>query len=102
MITIGTTPGATRFTTGTTSIGEEASAAELTATVARIVPASTKGTGRPTGTQASGPDVSTGLAQRPDLSTETARPLEDMRNPAVKAASARAPSAAMTTAGTKE
>src|ERR1700687_5168363 len=83
-------------------MGTLASAAELTATVAEIVPASMKGTGRPMGTQATGAVVSTGPVQRPDLSTGTARLLEDSRNPAVRAASARAPSAAMTMADKKE
>ncbi len=43
-----------------------------------------------------------GPAQRLDLSTETARLLEDTGNPAVRAAFARAPSAVMTMADKKE
>ena len=53
MITIGTTPGATRFITGTTTIEAKTRAAELTATAARIVPAATKRVGHPARTPAS-------------------------------------------------
>jgi hypothetical protein len=73
MITVGTTLGATRFTTEITSTEEESSGAK----------------------------VSIGPADRPDRSTETARLIEATRNRAVRAASARAPSAAMTMADKK-
>ena len=69
MITIGTTPGAPPFTTGTTTIEAEMRAANPT------VP-----------------------AQRPGPLKETITPLEDTLNAAVKAVLARAPSAATTTA----
>ena len=79
--TAGTTPKAGRFTTGPISTGEQARAAEL------------------------GPGISVGVAEftivpgpPPGLSAETPRLLEDMLNPAVRAASARAPSAATTMA----
>ena len=64
--TTGTTPGPERFITGAPSTGVEEGAAGFT----------------------------TAPAQRPGLSTETGRRLEDMPNPAVRAASARVPSAA--------
>ena len=62
----GTTPGAERFITGTTTTEVEACVAEFT----------------------------TVRVQRPGLSRGTARLLEDTRNPAVRAASAQVPSAA--------
>src|SRR5712664_3727857 len=98
MITIGTTLGAVRFITATTTIEAETRAAELTAiavdltaTGAEIVLAAMKGTGPPTRT----PSVAAGLktAQRPGLLKETITLLEDTLNPAVKAVRARAPSA---------
>src|SRR6266478_8583525 len=98
MITIGTTPGATRFTTGTTTIEAGTRAAELTATAARIVPATTKRIGhpaRPPASEAANPTVP---AQRPALLKETTKQLEDTLNPAVRAVRARAPSAPTTTA----
>jgi len=66
LTTTGTTPGATRFITVAASTELGARAADFPA-----VP-----------------------AQRPQLSTETARLLEDTLHPAVRKASARAPSAA--------
>ena len=70
LTTAGTTPGAPRFIIGTPSTEAAARAPEFT-----TVP-----------------------AQRPGLSAETPRRLEDTLNPAVRAGSARAPSAATTMA----
>jgi hypothetical protein len=77
MITIGTTLGATRFITGTTTIEAETRAAELTTS------------------EAANPTVP---AQRPGLLKETTKQVEDTLNPAVRAVRARAPSAVTTTA----
>src|ERR1017187_6008978 len=52
-----------------------------------------QGIGLRTGTPPGAARFPTVLAQRPDLSTATPRLLEDMLNPAVRAAPARAPSA---------
>jgi hypothetical protein len=71
MITTGTTPGATRFITGTTTIEAETPASE---TANPTVP-----------------------AQRPGLLKETIKQVEDTLNPAVRAVRARAPSAVTTT-----
>ena len=129
MTTTGTTPGATPFITGTTITEGEASAEELTAIAAEIVPALMKGTGRQMGTPAAAAEltaiaaelvfaptkgigrqmgtpegaaeITTAPAQRLRLSTETPRLLEAMQNPAVRAASARAPSATTTMADRK-
>jgi len=98
MTTTGTTPGAPRFITGTTTIEEETRAAELTATAARIVPAATKRVGHPARTLASEAANPTVPPQRPGHLKETTTLLEDTLNLAVRAASARAPSAATTTA----
>jgi hypothetical protein len=119
MTTTGTTPGAARFITATTTIEAETGAAELTANAVELVPASTKGTGRQTGIPVNAVELvpaptkgtgrQTGIsagaaeipivpAQRPGLLKETTKRLEDMLNPAVRAASARAPSAATTMA----
>src|SRR6266478_3240028 len=57
MITKGTTPGATRFITVTTITEVEASAEELTAIAAEIVPALMKGTGRQMGTPAAAAEL---------------------------------------------
>lgn len=70
MTTTGTTPGAARFITGTTSTAAAVSEAE----------------------------ASTGPVEEPDLSTATARLLEGMPNPTARAASAQEPSAATTAA----
>jgi hypothetical protein len=96
-----------------------ATAVDLTATGAQIVLAAMKGTGRQAGTPVNAlelapastkgigppmrmPAAAAGLktvpAQRPGLLKETTKRLEDMLNPAVRAASARAPSATTTTA----
>src|SRR3979490_352283 len=99
MITIGTTRGATRFITGTTTIEAETRAPELTATAARIVPAATKRVGHPARTLASEAANLTAPAQRPALLKETTKQLEDTLNPAVRAVRARAPSAPTATAG---
>src|SRR6266478_1003167 len=107
MITRGTAPGATRFITATTTIEVEmraaeliATAADITATGAGIVPAAMKGTGRQMGTPEGAAEITTAPAQRLRLSKETPR-LEAMQNPAVRAASARAPSATTTMADRK-
>src|SRR5258708_13286386 len=108
MITIGTTLGAVRFITATTTIEAETRAAELTAiavdltaTGAEIVLAAMKGTGPPTRT----PSVAAGLktlpAQRPGLLKETITPLEDTLNPAGQTGPAPAPSTTSPKAGTK-
>jgi len=101
MITIGITPGATRFITGTTTIEAETRAAELTATAARIVPAATKRAGHPARTPASEAANPTVPAQRPALLKETTKQGEDTLNPGVRAVRARAPSATTTMAGRK-
>jgi hypothetical protein len=100
MITIGTTLGAVRFITATTTIEAETRAAELTAiavdltaTVAEIMLAAMKGTGPPTRTPAVAAGLKTVPAQRPGLLKETITLLEDTLNPVVKAGRARAPSA---------
>jgi hypothetical protein len=80
--TAGTTPGAPHFTIGAISTEEVADAAEL-------APA-------PAGTSQGAAEFPTVPAQRPDLSTEAPRLPEDTLHPAVRAASARAPSAATT------
>jgi hypothetical protein len=100
MITKGTTLGATRFITATTTIEAEMRAVDLTATGAEIVPAAMKGTGFPMRTP-----VAAGLKtippQRPGVLKETITLLEDTLNLAVRAASARVPSATTTMAGRK-
>jgi|SRR6266850_5576649 len=101
MITIGTTPGATRFITGTTTIEAESRAAELTATAARIVPAATKSVGHPARTPASEAAHPTVPAQRPALLKETTKQVEDTPSPGVRAVRARVPSATTTMAGRK-
>jgi len=109
MITIGTTPGATRFITGTTTTELEKRAAnlapttaDLAATRAEIVPAAMKGTGPPGRTPAVLAGLKTVPPQRPGHLKETTTLLEDTLNLAVRAASARVPSAATTTAETQE
>jgi len=69
-----------------------ARAVELTAAAAELVASPTQGTGP--GTSARAAELTTVPAQPPGLSTETSRRLEDTLNPAVRAAHARAPSAA--------
>jgi hypothetical protein len=108
MITIGTTPGATRFITGTTTIEAETRAAnlapttaDLAATRAEIVPAAMKGTGPPVRTPGVPAGLKTVPPQRPGLLKETTTLLEDTLNLAVRAASARVPSATTTMAGRK-
>src|SRR5208337_4777953 len=88
----GTIPGAGRFITGAMPIEQEAGAAELTAAAAELVPVSMQGTGP--GTWAHVAKLTTVPAPPPGLSKETGRRLEATLNPAVRAASARAPSAA--------
>ena len=77
----GTTRGAERFITEAVSTAAEAYAAELMVRAAELM-AHAADSGR----------------QPPGLSTETGRRLEDTLNPAVRAAHARAPSAAMSMA----
>src|SRR6266404_3523713 len=101
MITIGTTPGAPRFITGTTTIESETRATELTATVARTVPAATKRVGHAARTPASEAANPTVPAQRPALLKETTKQVEDTLNPGVRAVRARVPSATTTMAGRK-
>ena len=99
MIMIGTTLGATRFITATTTIEAETCATDLTATGAVIVPETTKGTGLLlAGTPASVAENPTVPVQRPGLLKETIRLLGDTLNPAVRAVCAQAPSAATTMA----
>src|SRR5258708_11549369 len=99
MITIGTTLGAVRFITATTTIEAETRAAELTAiavdltaTGAEIVLAAMKGTGPPTRT----PSVAAGPknvpAPRPGPLKEKIKLLHDTPNPPVQTAPAPAPS----------
>ncbi len=76
MTTTGTTPTATHFTTGTTTTEVPARAADLTTAAVERVTA----------------------PQGAALSTEIAGLLEDMLNPAARAASAQAPSVAAITA----
>ena len=108
MITKGTTLGATRFITATTTIDAEMRAAHLTATAAdlmetavEIVPPAMKGTGPPMRTPAPAARLKTVPAQRPGLLKETITQLEDTLNLAVRVAFARAPSATTTMAGRK-
>src|SRR6266850_7888685 len=101
MITIGTTPGATRFITGTTTIEAETRAAELTATAARIVPAATNRAGHPARTPASETANPTVPAQRPALLKETTKQVEDTLSPGVRTVRAQVPSATTTMAGRK-
>src|SRR5712664_624375 len=105
MITIGTTPGAPRFITGTTTTELEkraanlaATTADLVATRAQIVPAAMKGTGPPVRTPAVPAGLKTVPLQRPGHLKEMKKQVEDTLNPAVKAVVARAPSAVTTTA----
>ena len=104
MITIGTTLGAVRFITATTTIEAETRATELTAIAVDLTAAGAemvlaamlaamKGTGPPTRTPAVAAGLKTVPAQRPGLLKETITLLEDTLNPAVKAVRARAPSA---------
>ncbi len=105
MITIGTTPGAPRFITGTTTTELEKRAANLAATTAglatttaEIVPAEMEGTGPPVRTLAVQPGLKTVPPRRPGHLKETTTLLADTLNLAVRAASARVPSAPTTTA----
>ena len=95
LTTTGTTPGAPRFTTGTITTEEEARAADLQR-------APTQAPGLPAATSAEAAEFTTVPAERPGLSTETPRLLEDTLNPAVRAAFARAPSAATDRADRQE
>src|ERR1700692_2486174 len=89
MTTTGTTRGAARFITGTTTTEVAKRAASLTATAADF-----KATGEIVSASAAAhPTVP---AQRPDLSTAIPRLLVATLNPTVRAASARAPSATTT------
>jgi len=84
----GTTPGATRFITGTPSTEVGARAAEFTTVPARRPGLSTHEV------EPRAAEFTTVPAQRPGHSTETGRRREDTLHPAARAASARAPSAA--------
>src|SRR5258706_7770414 len=99
MITIGTTLGAVRFITATTTIEAETRAAELTAiavdltaTGAEIVLAAMKGTGPPTRT----PSVAAGAENtpppRPRLFQGTKKPPQEKLKPPGKTVPARPPS----------
>src|SRR5258708_21297017 len=99
MITIGTTLGAVRFITATTTIEAETRAAELTAiavdltaTGAEIVLAAMKGTGPPTRTPSVAAGLKTVPAQRPGPLKEKKTPFQDTLKPPVKTARPRAPS----------
>src|ERR1700690_4309287 len=96
--TAGTTPGATRSTTGAISTEEQARAKELTVRAAELLLAPMQGTGHPTGTSGDEVEFTTALARRPGLSTETPRLLEDTLNPVARAGSAQGRSAATTMA----
>src|SRR4029077_17097483 len=105
MTTTGTTPGAPRSTTGILTTEGEVSAAELaatagdlTASVAELAPEAIQGIGRPTGTSAGAAESPIVPVPRLTLSAAIIRPLEDTPNPAVRAAGAPAPLAAMTMA----
>jgi hypothetical protein len=105
MTTTDTTLRAARFITGTTTTEVEkrvanlaATAADLAATETEFVPAAMKATGPPVRTLAVPAGLKTAPPQRPGLLKETTTLLEDTLNLAVRAASARLPSAATTTA----
>ena len=101
MITKGTTLGATRFITASTTIEAETCAADSTAIGVEIVPAAMKGTGPPVRTPAVPVGLKTVPPQRPGLLKETTTLLGDTLNLAVRAASDRVPSATTTMAGRK-
>src|SRR5882672_2571198 len=108
MTTTGTTPRVARFITGTTTTEVEkraaklaATTADLAATRAEIVPAAMKGTGLPARTQVGTAGLKTVPPQRSGLFKETTTLLGDTLNLAVRAASARVPSATTTMAGRK-
>src|SRR5579863_5067570 len=85
--TIGTTPGAIRFTTGAISIEEQAGAPDSTAHAAESTVAPTQGMGTLTGTSARAVEFLIGPLQRIGLSTETRRLLEAMPHPGDRAVS---------------
>ncbi|MGB9202445.1 MAG: hypothetical protein WCB94_00585, partial [Terriglobales bacterium] len=89
----GTTPGAERFTTGAISTEEQAGAGDSTARVAELALDPTQGTDL-AGTSAGAAESTTVPALLPGHLRETGRQLEDTLHPAVRAASAPAPSAA--------
>jgi hypothetical protein len=102
MTTIATTPEAARFTTETITTEGAMPAVEVTATAvgspataAEIVAAPMRGTGLPMHAVGAG---KTAPVLHPSLLKETTGRLEDMRNPAVRAERARAPSAVTTMA----
>src|SRR5580704_17235863 len=107
MTTTGTTPGAARFITGTTTTELDkranlaATTADLAATRAEIMPAAMKGTGPTVRTPAVPAGLKTVPPQRPGLLKETTTLLEDTLSLAVRAASAQVPSAITTMAGRK-
>jgi len=108
MTTTGSTFGAARFTTGTTTTEVEKRAANLAATMAdlaatgaEIVPAAMKGTGPPVRRPPAPAGLKTVPPQRLGLLKQTITLLGDTLNLAVRAASARVPSATTTMAGRK-
>jgi len=98
LTTAGITPEAERFTTGAISTEGQAGVVDLTARVADLVLDPMQETDL-AGTSAGAAGSTTVPAQLPGLLTETSRRLGDMLHPAVRAASAPAPSAATTMAG---
>lgn len=94
----GTTPAATRFTTGAISTGQEARVV-LTVCEAELDPVLMPVTGLRMEMLERAAELATVPAQRPGPSTETRRLREDTRRPAVKAASDPARLAAILTAG---
>src|SRR6266403_3654464 len=101
MITTGTTPGAPPFITGTTTIEGETRAVKLTATAARVVPATTRRVGHAARTPASEAANPTVPEQRPGPLKETTKQVEDTLNLGVRAVRARGPSATTSMAGRK-
>lgn len=103
LTTAGTTPGAIHFITGAASTGGVPGEAESTvATGVEFAPAPTQGTDLSAGTSVGMAELTTAPAQRLGLSMEIARLREDTLNHAVRAACARAPSAATTMAARPE
>ena len=96
--TAGTTRGATRFITGAVSPGEETRAADLMVAAAELVAGPTPGAGLAAGTSANAAEFLPAPTAGAGLSTGTGRRLEAMLNLAVRAVSARAPSAVTTMA----
>src|ERR1700675_2251704 len=98
MTTIATTPEAARFTTETITTEGAMPAVGSPAIAAEIVAAPMKGTGLPARMPAAAGPLRAVPAQPPGLLRETTRLLEGTLNHVVRAARARAPSAATTMA----